>query len=71
MVTKGGYLGGSGLYGTSRTIRRGVAESRNYIYTKCTNVLIYPYTERTDVLIYLVITMGRSYIFKYIVPTIR
>ena len=29
MVTKGGHLRGGGLYGTSRTIRRGVAESCN------------------------------------------
>ena len=29
MVTKGGHPSGSGLYGTSGTMRRGVAKSRN------------------------------------------
>ena len=70
-VTKGGHLKGGGLYGTNKTIGRGVTKSRSYLYTKRTHVLKYLRTRRTDVLIYSVITMGRSYIFKYVVPTIR
>ena len=50
---------------------RGVAELRNYIRTKRTHVLMYLRTKRTDVPTFLTITMGRSYIFKYIVSTIR
>ena len=70
-VTKRGHLGDSGLYKTSRTIGRGVAELYNYIYTKRTYVLTYSRTKRTDVLTYSTITIGRSYVFKYIVPTVR
>ena len=50
---------------------RGVAESRNYTRTKCTDVLTYLRTERTDVPTYLTITIERSYIFKHIVPTVK
>ena len=71
IVTKGGHPRGSGLYRTSRTIGQGVAESRNYIRTKRTNVLTYLYIKRTDIPTYSTITMGRSYIFKYTVPTVK
>ena len=37
---------------TSKTIGRGVAELRNYIYTEHTYVLIYLHTKCTNVLIY-------------------
>ena len=37
---------------TSKTIRRGVAESRSYIYTEYTYILIYSRTKHTDVLTY-------------------
>ena len=32
---------------------------------------MWEYTQHTNILMYLTITIGRSYIFKYIVPTIR
>ena len=40
-------------------------------YTECTYILTYLYTECTGVLKYWAITIGRSYIFKYTVFTIR
>ena len=36
---------------------RGVAESHNYIYTKCTYVLIYLYTKCTDIPTYSTFTI--------------
>ena len=54
MVTKGGHLSGSGLYGTSRTIGRGVTKLRKSSvrenmgtseYTRCTNILTYRRTQ--------------------------
>ena len=71
IVTKEGHPRGSELYKTSGTIKRGVTKSRSYIYTKRTNILTYLYIKRTNVLTYSTITIGRSYIFKYTVPTIR
>ena len=50
MVTKGGHLRGGGLYGTSRTIGRRVAELRKSLVRK--NVGTWEHTRRTDVLIY-------------------
>ena len=50
---------------------RGVAELRNYIRTKRTHVLMYLRTKRTNVPAYLTITIGRSYVFKYTVPTVK
>ena len=70
-ITKGGHPRGSRLYGTSGTIGREVAELYRYIYAERTYILIYLRPKRTDVLIYSTITIGRSYIFKYIVPTVR
>ena len=70
-VTKGGYPRGSRHYKTSKTMGRGVAKSYNYIYTKRTYILTYLRIKRTDIPTYLTITIGRSYIFKHIVPTIR
>ena len=66
IVTKREPLGSSGLYKTSGTIGWGVAKLYNYIYTKCSNVLIYLYTKYTNIPTYSVITIGRSYIFKEI-----
>ena len=75
MVTTEKYLRSNGVYKTSKTIRLGVAEPHNNetskIYRICRicgicyilYILYIPYVS--------VITMGRSYIFKYIVPTIR
>ena len=40
---------GCGTDRTSETIRQGVAESRSYIYTERTHVLIYSCTKYTDV----------------------
>ena len=40
---------GYGTNGTSKTIGRGVAELRSYIYTKHTYVLTYSRTKRTDI----------------------
>ena len=71
IVTKGGHPRGSELYGTSGTMGQGVAELRSYTRTKHTDVLTYLRTKRTDVPTYSTITIGRSYVFKYIVPTIR
>ena len=71
MVTKGGHLRGSKLYKTNKTIEQGVAKLYSYVYTKRTRVLIYLYTKCTDILTYSTIAIGRSYIFKYIVFTIR
>ena len=67
-VTTGGHLRGNGLYKTSGTIGRGVAESRSqFSIWKRGNVE----TRYTDVPMYLTITIGRSYVFKYTVLTIR
>ena len=41
------------------------------LYTKHIYVLMYSRTERTDVLTYWTITMGKSYVFKYTVFTIK
>ena len=71
MVIKGEYLRGSKLYKISKTIGWGIAKLYNYIYTERTHILIYLYIGHTDVPTYLTITIGRSYIFKYIVFTIR
>ena len=72
MVTKGGYLRGSRLYGTSRTIGRGVTELyRKFSIWERRNVGIYITYRHTDILTYSTITMGRSYVFKYTVPTIK
>ena len=49
----------------------GQAESRGHVRTERTHVLTYSRTERTDVPTYSTITMGRSYVFKYTVPTVR
>ena len=51
-VTKGGYLRGSRLYGTSKTIGRGVAKLRSYIHTKRTYVLTYSRTHVLNVPMY-------------------
>ena len=72
-VTKGGHPKGGGLYGTSGTMGRGVAESRRSSVRG--NVEMWkrdvPTYRRTDVPTYSTITMGRSYVFKYIVSTGR
>ena len=76
-VTKGEHPGGGGLYGTSGTMGRGVSRvtwSTQYVHKVGTwerhvfrtlDVPIY----RTPT--YSTITIGRSYIFKYIVSTIK
>ena len=71
-VTKGGHARGGGLYGTSRTMGQGVAESRGKFSTwERGNVGAHATYRRTDVPTYSTITMGRSYVFKYTVPTVR
>ena len=50
MVTKGGHLSYSKLYRTSKTIGRGVAESRKNSVRK--NVGTWEYTQRTNILMY-------------------
>ena len=71
-VTKGGQLKGSRLYRTSGTIKRGVAESRRQFSTwergNIKTDAIYRYA---DVPTYSAITIGRSYVFKYTVPTVK
>ena len=71
IVTKRGPLGSGGLYKTSRTMGQGAAKLHSYTYTKRTDILIYLCTEYTNILIYSVITIGRSYIFKHTVPTVK
>ena len=77
IVTKGGYLEGSRLYKTSKTIGRGVSQITQgiqYIHKVKTwechilrtlNILIYRIST------YSVITIGRRYIFKYTTPTVK
>ena len=76
-VTKGGHPRGDGLYGTSGTMGRGVSRVTwltQYVHEvgtwerhvlKSLDVLTYQMPT------YLTITIGRSYIFKYTVPTIK
>ena len=71
MVTKGGYLKGSRLYKTSKTIKRGVTELYSYIYTKRIYILIYLYTKRTNIPIYLSIIIGRSYVTDLVLLVLR
>ena len=73
-VTKGGHPRGGRLYKASKTMGRGVAESRSQLSTwKRGNVETWERAtyRHTDVLTYLVITIGRSYVFKYTVSTIK
>ena len=77
MVTKGEHLRGSGLYGTSRTIGRGVSQvtwTTQYVYKVGTwerHVLRILSVLTYRILTYSVITMGRSYIFKHTVLTVK
>ena len=68
-VTKGGHPSCGGLYGTSGTMGRGVAESRGSSVRE--NVGMWGHTRRINIPTYSTITIGRSYVFKYIVPTIK
>ena len=76
-VTTGGHPRGGGLYGTSGTMGRGVSRvtwTTQYVQKFGTwkrEYATYPDHRRTDVLTYSVITIGRSYIFKYTVFTIK